>query len=74
MNPKQRAAVFEHLAKSGKLNATAPRVSTPRPRMIAPIAPPMPPSAPNPSSQVNPNFIGPAKSQRFKKIKSMFGL
>jgi hypothetical protein len=74
MNPKMRAAMFEHLSKQGRMNPMAPRVPTPHPKMIAPIAPPMPPNQPNPSNQVNPNYVGNPKLQRFKRLKTMFGL
>jgi hypothetical protein len=75
-NPKRRAAVFEKLRNSGKLSTNAPRVPTPHPKLLtAPPAPVMPAGAQMPTAQqVNPNFIGNAKQQRFSKIKKMFGL
>lgn len=72
LNSKQRSAVFEKLAKAGKLTTQAPKIATPHPKMLDPIAPKVPAVATN--SQVNPNFVGNPKAQRFQKIKRMFGL
>jgi hypothetical protein len=80
LNPAQLGAIFEKMKnKPGQMNPRVPKVPTPHPKMLAPIAPPQIPGTPNPNvsnnpNQVNPNFIGEGKAQRFKRIKSMFGL
>lgn len=84
LNPKQLGVVFEKL-KAAKMGTMAPKVPTPHPKMLnppaptmAPKQPPMPglPGASNPSqaNRVNSNYIGNPAQQRFKRIKSMFGI
>ncbi len=69
LNPAQRGAFFEKLKKQkGAPEITAP----PSPKkMIAPIMPKIP--AVGTTDQVNPNFVGSAKKQRFQKLKKIFG-
>ncbi len=76
INQKQRAAVFENLKKTGKFTNKVPGVPTPHPKMLTPLTPPTLPGAPKMEdpNKVNQNYIGNGRSQRFKKIKSMFGL
>lgn len=62
--------MFEHIKKS--LNTRAPSVPTSHPKMLAPLTPQIPAVGNN--DQINPNYIGSGRPQRFKKIKSMFGL
>lgn len=85
LNNKQLGAVFEKL-KAAKLGTSAPKVPAPHPKMLNPPAPQMAPkmpsmpglpggqAAPMQANKVNSNYIGNPAQQRFKKIKSMFGI
>ena len=76
-----RAAIFEHLAKQGRLKPMVPHVpqaGTKIPQALVPPqlpgAMPMPGSTALPGSQNNPNMIGNPKAQRFHKMKKMMGI
>jgi hypothetical protein len=51
-----------------------PALTSPGLTKPLPVAPPMNPGLPGNANQVNPNLVGPGKSQRFKKLKSMMGM
>lgn len=85
LNGKQLGAIFEKL-KAAKMTNNPPRVPTPHPKMlnppmpaVAPRQPPMPGlpgqnALPSQANKVNSNYIGNPAQQRFKRIKSMFGI
>lgn len=76
LSPKRRAALFEKLRTIGKLTTNVPKVPTPHIKQLP--QPPMPQVIPAgqsalPNEQVNPNFIGKGKQQRFRKLKAILG-
>jgi hypothetical protein len=84
LNGQQLGAIFEKL-KQAKMGTAAPKVPTPHPKMLNPPMPAMAPKPPsmaglpgqaNPmnANKVNSNYIGNPAQQRFKKIRSMFGI
>lgn len=76
LSPGQRAAVFEKLKKRGIVHPMNQVPPTPHPKLANPMVPPMAkiPTAPTNMDQVNPNFIGQGRAQRFKKLKSVMGI
>lgn len=79
MNRKQLAAVFEKLKSSGKLNnPAASKIPMPAsPKMKNPLTvkstPDLLGKAPKNPDEVNPDYVGKGKRQRFRKLKNLFG-
>jgi hypothetical protein len=75
INPKMRAAIFEHLSKSGRLKPVTPHVPMAGTKIPQALVPPQLPNGnPLPSQQVNQNLVGNPRAQRFQKMRKMFGM
>lgn len=80
-SPKQRAAIFEKLKQSPKMQQPLKPPSAPQ--TMKPLSAPKPPKQMSSfndipqqagiKNQVNPNFIGNGRPQRFMKLKKMSG-
>lgn len=75
LNPTQRAAIFEHLSKSGKIKPSIPHVPQAGTKIPQALMPPqLPGGPPMPANQTNPDMIGNPRVQKFQKMKKMMGM